>query len=171
MTLHGPAGPPGAQELPAPSDDQPRAQCENRQWRQKFAEQVLSSVFPAIRAYGKPQHYLLVKAEPGGRARVRVASASESRAAAHSRRRSGTSECEGFLRESRTRASQGLHKLLLVHGLSEARLPGCFRASWEGGEPARRLRMPAPNSDLLQNRNAEAPGSKTKLFERATAEH
>ena len=30
VTLHGPPGPPGAQELPAPSDDQPRAQCETR---------------------------------------------------------------------------------------------------------------------------------------------
>ena len=83
----------------------------------------------------------------------------------------GQASVQRFLRESRTRASQGLHKLLLVHWLSEARLPGCFRTPWEGGEPAIRLRMPAPNSDLLQNRNAETPGSKTKLFERATAEH
>ena len=28
---------------------------------------MLSSVFPASRACGKPQHYLLVRAEPGGR--------------------------------------------------------------------------------------------------------
>lgn len=53
VTLHGPPGPPAAQELSAPSDDQPRAQCETR-LRQKFAEQVLSSVFPASRACGKP---------------------------------------------------------------------------------------------------------------------
>lgn len=51
----------------APSDDQPRAQGEARQRRQKFAEPVLSSVFPASRACGKPQHYLPVRAEPGGR--------------------------------------------------------------------------------------------------------
>ena len=143
VTLHGPPEPPGAQELPAPSDDQPRAQCETRQRRQKFAEQVLSSVFPASRACGKPQHYLLVKAEPGGRARVRVASASESRAAAHSRRRSGTSECAGFparkQNPSQPRTPQAAAGPRALRGAVARLLPGAL-GGWRASEKAAHAR-------------------------------
>lgn len=112
----------------APSDDQPWAQCETRQWRQKFAEPVLSSVFPTSRARSKPQHNLPVKAEPGGRC---------SGASGECRRRSGISERAAFparkQNPSQPRTPQAAAGPRTLRGAVARQLPGAL-GGWRASE-------------------------------------